>query len=57
MITLSFVRVQSAEPDQEVPTEEILKLTLTTQNIVKMTNVLTKALQQMSSGSQTSLTQ
>ena len=57
MITLSFVRVQSAEPDQEAPTEEILKLTMTIQNIVNMTNVLTKALQQMSSGSQTSLTQ
>ena len=57
VITLSFVRVQSAEPDQEAPTEEIVKLTMTTQNMVNMTNVLTQALQQMSSGSQTSPTQ
>ena len=46
VITLSFVRVQSAEPDQEAPTEEVVKLTMTTQNMVHMTNVLTKALQQ-----------
>ena len=57
VITLSFVRVQSAEPDQEAPTEEVLKMTMTTQNMVNMTNVLTKALQQMSSGSQSSPTQ
>ena len=39
VITLSFVRVQSAEPDQEAPTEEVVKLTMTTQNMVNMTNV------------------
>jgi hypothetical protein len=57
VITLSFVRVQAAEPEQEAPTEEVVKLTMTTQNMVNMTNVLTQALQQMSSGSQTSPTQ
>ena len=43
VITLSFVRVQSAEPDQEAPTEEVVKLTMTTQNMVNMANVLTQA--------------
>ena len=57
VITLSFVRVQSSEPGQEAPTEEVVKLTMTTQNMVNMSNVLTQALQQMSSGAQTSPTQ
>ena len=57
VITLSFVRVQSSEAGQEAPTEEVVKLTMTTQNMMNMSNVLTQALQQMSSGSQTSPTQ
>ena len=56
VITLSFVRVQSSEAVQEAPTEEVVKLTMTTQNMMNMSNVLTQALQQMSSGSQTSST-
>ena len=57
VITLSFVRVQSSEAGQEAFTEEVVKLTMTTQNMMNMSNVLTQALQQMSSGSQTSPTQ
>jgi len=57
VITLSFVRVQSSEAGQEALTEEVVKLTMTTQNMMNMSNVLTQALQQMSSGSQTSPTQ